>query len=101
MQIIGDIYEMIECKLDEAEQHIEKAFEWREEYPTLSMTLQKLSIEEMNHMNMLHDQIVALINEYKKDHGDPPERMMGIYDYLHKKYMKQANRIKALQSMYK
>ena len=61
----------------------------------------KLSEEEMNHASMLHGQVIVLINEYRKEHGDPPERMQGIYDYLHKKHIDKANEIRITQGLFK
>jgi len=31
--------------------------------------------------------VVALIEVYKKEKGDPPERMMGRYEYIHEKHI--------------
>jgi len=33
---------------------------------------------------------------YKKEHGEPPERMMGRYEYIHEKHISAANKIKIL-----
>lgn len=67
----------------------------------LATTFNRLSVEEICHANLLHDQVVNIINEYRKVNGDPPERMQGVYDYLHKKQIDHANEIKVLQALFK
>ncbi len=101
MKIISKLSDMIEEELNDAEKYIRCAMEWKEERPTLAATFHQLSVEEMKHVNLLHDQVVAIITEYRKTHGDPPEKMQGIYDYLHKKHMEKANAIKVRQELFK
>ena len=98
MKIISNLSDMIEEELNDAEKYIRCAMEWKEERPTLAATFHQLSVK---HANLLHDQVVAIIAEYRKTHGDPPEKMQGIYDYLHKKHMEKANAIKVRQELFK
>jgi hypothetical protein len=58
-------------------------------------------VEEMGHVNMLHEQVASLITDYRKANGNPPEKMQIVYDYLHKKYIERANEIKIMQALYK
>lgn len=51
-------------------------------------------------MGALHDEIVMLISDYKKEHGEPPAPMQAIYDYLHGKYIERAADIRILQNMF-
>ena len=101
MKIISKLSDMIEEELNDAEKYIRCAIDKKEEHPELAETFHKLSLEEINHADMLHKQVVNLITEYRKEHGDPPEKMQGIYDYLHKKQIDHANEIKVMQALYK
>lgn len=101
MTIIAKLSDYIEEELNDADKYARCALNYKEENPNLATVFNRLSLEEMNHMNLLHEQVVALIIEYKKAHGDPPEKMQGIYDYLHKKHMERANEIKILQGLFK
>lgn len=101
MQLISKLSDMIEEELNDAEKYIRCALDKKESYPGLASAFYKISLEEMGHVNILHEQVIALIAEYRKEHGDPPERMQGIYDYLHKKHIDHANEIKVLQAIFK
>lgn len=100
MQLISKLSDMIEEELEDAEKYARCALDKKDSYPALASTFHKLSLEESNHAAMLHEQVVALINDYRKENGDPPERMQGIYDYLHKKHIEKANAIKVMQGIY-
>ena len=101
MKIISKLSDLIEEELNDADKYIRLALDTREDNYALSATFYKLSLEEINHMKMLHEQVVAIINEYRKDNGDPPERMQAIYDYLHGKHINKANEIMITQALYK
>ena len=59
-----------------------------------------LSAEEMKHMQMLHNQVVKLIENYRKENGEPPASMLAVYDYLHEKFIEEAKEVKMMQQMY-
>ena len=101
MQIVEKLYDMIEEEMDDAEKYIRCAQNHKEDMPTLAETFYTLSLEEMKHMKMLHDQVVMIIENYKKTQGPPPERMQVLYDYVHKKSMERASEIRAMQTVYK
>lgn len=100
MEIIKQIVEKIDDELEDAEKYINCAYKEKSKYPTLADTYYKLSLEEMNHMNMLHTQVVNIINEYKKTKEVPPA-MQVLYDYLHERETKWATKIKFKQENYK
>lgn len=101
MQLIANLSDMIEEELEDAEKYIKCAMKHKDDHPALAVTFAKISAEEMGHVALLHDQVVTIIAEYRKEHGDPPERMQGIYEYLHKKHIEKANSIKVLQGLFK
>lgn len=101
MQIIEKLSDMIEEEMNDAEKYIRCAMKWKEEKPALAQTFARLSNEEMGHMNLLHDQVTAIITEYRKEKGEPPEKMLAIYDYLHKKHIDRANEIRIMQALFK
>ena len=101
MKIIKELTEMIEDELDGAEEYIEDALKLREENPSLSKTFFDISLDEVKHINLLHDEIKKLIEAHRREKGEPPVAMMAVYNYLHERHMEQSTKIKLLQSQYR
>lgn len=100
MEIIKQISEKIDEELHDAKKYIKCAYKVDEEYPQLADTYYKLSLEEMKHVTMLHESVVAIIEEYKRSNSVPPG-MQTLYDYLHDRQIKLATKIKAKQEQFK
>ena len=100
MKIIKQLCEYIEDEIHDAEKYIKHALEVRDEYPDIAEMMNLLSAEEMKHMQMLHNQVVKIIDNYRKTVGEPPKEMLAVYDYLHQKYIDEAKEVKVLQQMY-
>ena len=101
MKIIEVFSKKIEDTLNNAEDYIIKASEYREDFPDASKALYNMSESEMNNVTALHSAVSNLINNYRKEKGDPPESMLAIYKYLHQKHIDHATKIKTMQAMYK
>lgn len=100
MKIIKQMCEYIDEEIHDAEKYIKKALEVREEFPEVAELMNLLSGEEIKHMQMLHNSVVKVIENYRKNHGEPPVEMMAVYNYLHEKYIEEAKEVKILQQMY-
>jgi ferritin len=101
MKIIKQLSEMMSEEIADADRYAECALRHKGENNQLADLFYRLSNEEMQHMALLHDQASRLILEYRTQHGDPPEAMMAVYNYLHEKQIDEAAKVKAKQSMYK
>ena len=101
MKIIKCLAEKIEEELNDAQSYADMAQRWKEEQPETADIFLELSQEEMGHMEKLHNEAVRLIEEHREKHGEPPEGMMMLYDYLHNKHIEKAKMIKVMQGMYK
>ena len=101
MKIIEKLSDMIEEELSDAEKYIKCAMNHKEDHPALAEVFYKLSTEEMQHMTYLHDQVVKLIEEFKKQRGEPPADMMAVYEYVHKRHIAKAAEVKNMQMIYK
>ena len=101
MKIIKCLSEKIEDELQDAQEYIDLAMRWRQDEPETADLFYELSTEEMGHMEKLHKEVTELIEEYRKEHGEPPKEMMTLYDYLHEKHIANATQIRIKQGMYK
>ena len=100
MKIIECLSETIEQTLDMAENAIKAAIMYKMDYPTTAKAFYTQSTSLMDNIKELHDAVVALIESYKKEKGEPPVPMMAIYNYEHKRHITQAAAIKNLQDMF-
>ena len=50
---------------------------------------------------MLHNEVVKIIEQYRKERGAPPASMMAVYDYLHKQHIEKAAEAKRYQDAFK
>lgn len=101
MKVIKYLSEMIEDELEGAEHYVENAIKYKEEMPALAETLFEISTQEMRHVNMLHEEVVKIINRHREEHGEPPAAMKAIYEWEHKKEIDRAKEIKILQTQYR
>lgn len=101
MMIIKCLSELIEDELEDANHYIDLAMKWRTEEPDTAELFYELSKEEMGHMEKLHEEVTELIEEYRKEKGEPPKEMMVLYEYLHEKHIGTATQIRVKQGMYK
>lgn len=100
MRIIKCISEDIERTLDMAEENAKQAVMYKQDYPVAAKAFYAKSVTLMDSIKPLHDAVVALIEGYRKEKGEPPAPMMAIYEYMHERHMNKAVGIKSLQEMY-
>lgn len=93
--------ERIEDELEDARTYIKLALEYKETGPEMAQLFYKLSGEEMGHMDALHKSVVAHIENFKRAKGEPPAGMKALYDFTHAREVEKAEKIVALQNMYK
>lgn len=92
---------MISDELDGAKYYAKCAVKHKEENPTLAKTFYDLSMDEMNHVTLLHEEVVKIIEAYRKENGEPPTAMLAVYDYLHDKQIEKANEVRMYQAQYR
>lgn len=101
MKLIKELEEQIEDEIHDVEHYAKMAIDLKEEHPGLANTLYTIATQEDSHQSMLHGEVVKIIQEYRKKHGDPPAAMMAVYDYLHKKHIDKLAEARRYIEMYK
>ena len=100
MKVIECIFNDIEATMDMAEDNAKKAIMYKNEYSLAAKSFYTKSVTLMDSIKGQHDAVVALIEAYKKESGDPPAPMLAIYNYMHTRHINKAAAIKNLQDMY-
>ena len=101
MIIIKKLVKMIDEELEDAKRYAECALKERESNPAMANVFYTLSQDEMKHMNMLHAEVVKLIEAHKREKGEPPAAMLAVWEYKHEEHIEAAEEIMVLQGMFK
>lgn len=101
MKLIRDLEELIEEEVCDIKKYAKMAAELKEEHPQLAQVLYTISTQEDGHQQMLHTEVVRIIENYRKKHGEPPAAMMAVYEYVHKKHIDKMAEARRYQEMYK
>lgn len=100
MKLIRELEDLIEEEIHDVKKYAKLAAELKDEYPMLAQVLYTLSTQEDNHQMALHAEVVKIIDQHRKMHGEPPEAMMAVYEYLHNKHIEKMADARRYQEMY-
>ena len=101
MKLIRDLEEYIEDVIQDFKKYAKMATEVKNDYPTLAQVLFNISAQEDGHQAAIHNEVVKIIEEHRRNHGEPPAAMMAVYDYLHKKSIDKLAEARMYQEVYK
>lgn len=101
MKIIQDLSHLIEEEIDGACNYAKLALKFKDERPQLAQTFYSLTIDEMKHIDILHDEVVKIITEYRNAGNEVPADMQAVYDYVHQKEIERVHHIKLYLEQYK
>lgn len=101
MKLIRDLEEYIEEEIYDIKKYAKMASELKQDHPTLAQVLYNISTQEDGHQAALHNEVVKIIEEHRRTHGEPPAAMMAVYDYLHKKHIDKLAEARQYQDVYK
>ena len=101
MKIIEELEDAIDDEIHDIKKYAKMAIKLKADHPGLAQVLYTISTQEEAHMNMLHSEVVKIIEKHRSTHGTPPAEMMAVYDYVHKKHIEKAAEAKRYQEMYK
>lgn len=101
MKVIRQISDFIGEEIEGAEEYAKGAIKHKDEHPLLAKVMYEISMDELRHVDILHGEAVKIINDYRREKGDPPAAMLAVYEYLHEKQIEAVNKIKMYQSHYR
>ena len=101
MKLIQDLSYMVEDEIDGAEQYAKMALKMKEERPQLAQTFYNLTGDELRHVDILHDEVVKVINDYRNAGNEVPLDMQAVYDYIHQKQIDRVHDVKMYLEQYK
>ena len=101
MKLIKELEELIEDEVHDVKKYAKIAVELKVDHPQLAQVLYTISTQEEGHQQMLHGEVVRIIEQYRREHGEPPASMMAVYDYVHKKHIERMADAKRYQEMYR
>lgn len=103
MKIIKTLTDLIDEEIHDGKKYAKLALEHKDSDTALAEMFYNLSLEEMKHMNTLHNAVVKEINKIKVEKADNPkiDGMQTIYDLLHERSINKAKEVQILQNMYR
>lgn len=101
MKLIQTLSDRINEEISDSKFYAKWAAELKHEHPALSHVLYTISTQEADHEAMLHEQVVKIIEQYRKDHGDPPPAMKAIYDHWHQQAIDKMAEARRYQEIYR
>lgn len=101
MKILEHMIEKAHDTMEEVEWYAEKALHYKAEHKSVADVYNKIADMHITIYDMLHKEMVALIEEKKRMGHNPPPEMLAIWDYEHKKLIKEFAEAKTLVEEYK
>ena len=101
MKLIKYLQEIMDDEIHDVKKYAKMAAELKAEHPSLAQTLYTISTQEDSHQAAIHSEVVKIIEDYRKKHGEPPAAMMAVYEYVHKKHIDNLAEARRYQDVYK
>ena len=101
MKLIRTLEEMIEDEIHDVKKYAKMASEVKADHPSLAQTLYTISTQEDTHQAALHNEVVKIIEDYRKNNGEPPAAMMAVYEYIHQKHIDNLAEARRYQEVFR
>ena len=99
-KLIERISDMITDEIEGAKEYATCAIKHKNDLPTLAKTYYDIATDELRHVNLLHGEVVKLIETHRKEHGEPHASMLAVYEYLHEKQIKAVAEVRMILQQY-
>ena len=101
MKLIKYLEDAIAEEIEGVKGYAKKAVELKDEHPNLAQVLYNISVQEDAHQAALHKEVVKIIEDHRRTHGEPPATMMAVYEYVHQKHIDALADARRYQDVYK
>lgn len=101
MKILQDLIKKSDHTMGEIEKYAEKAHLLKDSNKHLADTYIKIAEMHITIYDMLHSEMVNIIEEYKRKGHEAPESMKAIWDYEHERLSSHFHELKFLVDDYK
>lgn len=101
MKVLKNLIEKANDTLDEVEWYAEQAMHLKTDNKPLADIYIKIAEMHITIYGMLHEKMVSLIDEEKRKGMQPPKVMLDMWDYEHKKLIKEMAEAKYIIDEYK
>jgi hypothetical protein len=101
MKILKHLIEKADDTLEEVFEYAEKALHYKADHKAVADAYIKIADMHINIYEMLHREMVNLIEESKRNGSNPPHEMQVIWDYEHEKLIEEFAEAKTLIEEYK
>lgn len=94
MKAIKTVVEHMNNTLDEACEYYDDYVKYLTDNPKISSVALEMAKTHLDLYNKWHNVVVNLINDYRAKNQDIPSEMLIIWDYEHKKLVKEYDELK-------
>jgi hypothetical protein len=102
MKLIKQLSEQIEDEVSGALEYSREAVEFKYSRPSLADMYYRMACAEKEHADMLHEHVVKIIEEVKRDKKDAvPQFMLDKWEKQHKEIIEKMAEAKVYLSLYK
>lgn len=100
MKILTELIKKAEDTMEEVEWYGEKALHLKTDHKSLADAYNKIASEHIGIYELLHKEMVNLIEEHKRTGHQPPPEMLAIWNYEHEKMVKEFKEAKFIVEEY-
>lgn len=100
MKIIKMLVEQIEDEARGAEEYAKLAMQYKDEDKLLADNYAKMAEVELQHVDLLHAQVVRIIKAWEAKGNTAPPEMTAIWQWEHGKAVDHIARVRVMLNMY-
>lgn len=101
MKILSDLISKAHDTMEEVEWYAEKALHYKQDHKSTADAYNKIADMHITIYDMLHKEMVSLIDEHKRMGHNPPAEMLAIWNYEHERLIKEFAEAKTMVDEYK